>query len=68
MLDELEPLPQPDDAPQGPPRTGDPQGSPPNPRSNEAPDRDTPAWEGPEPDDATGLVDPRHEIPNPPGL
>lgn len=36
--------------------------------SNEAPDRDTPAWEGAEPEDAVGLVDPRPEIPNPPGL
>lgn len=36
--------------------------------SNEAPDRDTPAWEGAEPGESVGLVDPRHEIPNPAGL
>ncbi len=36
--------------------------------SNEAPDKDTPAWQGAEPNDAVGLVDPRPEIPNPPGL
>ncbi len=39
--------------------------------SNEAPDVDPPAWEGPDPslDDATtGLVDPRPEIPGPAGL
>lgn len=36
--------------------------------SNEAPDRDTPAWEGAEPSDDVGLVDPRREIPNPAGL
>ena len=36
--------------------------------SDESPDRDTQAWEGSEPGDAVGLVDPRHEIPNPPGL
>ena len=36
--------------------------------SNEAPDKDTPAWQGAEPDDAVGLIDPRPEIPSPPGL
>ena len=36
--------------------------------SDEAPDRDTQAWEGSQPEDSVGLVDPRHEIPNPPGL
>ena len=36
--------------------------------SDESPDRDTPAWEGAEPTEAIGLVDPRHEIPTPPGL
>ena len=36
--------------------------------SNEAPDEDPSAWEGTTPDDAVGLVDPRHEIPIPPGL
>ena len=42
---------------------------PPNPSaSDEAPDHDSPAWEGAEPKHAVGLVDPRHEIPNPPGL
>ncbi len=34
----------------------------------EGPDRDTDAWEGAEPEDAVGLVDPRREIPNIPGL
>ena len=34
----------------------------------EDPDLDTAAWEGTEADDAVGLVDPRHEIPNPPGM
>ena len=36
--------------------------------SDESPDRDTPAWEGAEPNDAVGLIDPRPEIPTPPGL
>lgn len=36
--------------------------------SDESPDRDTPAWEGSEPSDAVGLIDPRPEIPTPPGL
>ena len=36
--------------------------------TDEAPDRDTEAWAGSEPGDAVGLVDPRREIPNPPGL
>ena len=35
---------------------------------DESPDIDTAAWEGAEPDEAIGLVDPRPEIPNPPGL
>ena len=35
---------------------------------DESPDIDTAAWEGAEPDEAVGLVDPRPEIPNPPGL
>ena len=34
----------------------------------EAPDRDTPAWEGSDPADSVGLVDPRREIRTPPGL
>ena len=34
----------------------------------EDPDLDSTAWEGAEATDAVGLVDPRHEIPNPPGM
>ena len=34
----------------------------------ETPDRDSPGWEGADPDETIGLVDPRHEIPTPPGL
>ena len=36
--------------------------------SDESPDRDTQSWEGTEPGESIGLVDPRREIPNPPGL
>ncbi len=56
---------QPTDVPPTPPN--EPSVPTPTP-SNEAPDRDTPAWEGAEPTDAVGLVDPRHEIRTPPGL
>ena len=36
--------------------------------NDESPDQDPPAWLAPGPDDKIELIDPRHEIPNPPGL
>ncbi len=65
--------------PEPEPSTGlaDPRGDLPGPQDpeprtgvepTEAPDVDTPAWEGPGPDDrAPGLVDPRHEVRDPAG-
>lgn len=61
------------DQPADEPPTTSGQGGETNPNpltspSDESPDRDTPAWEGAEGSDPVGLVDPRREIPSPPGL
>ncbi len=53
----------------GPGGPGAPPMVPPSSDSNEAPDGDPPAWEGSEPGEPTpALIDPRPEIPSPPGL
>jgi len=65
MADEVKP----ESPPTGPePTEGGPAGS--GAGSNEAPDVDTPAWEGPVPegDEGPRLVDPRPEIPGPAGI
>ena len=65
-----EPAPEPAHDPPDAASPGDGAARPDRPASpqREGADRDTPAWEGAEPDDAVGLVDPRREIPNPPGM
>ncbi len=60
--------PQLDPKPDPPAPSRSPEPTPAPAPTEEAPDRDTPAWEGADPDDAVGLVDPRREIPSPPGL
>ncbi len=54
--------------PSTPPGGDEPHPNPPTSPGDESPDRDTPAWEGSQANDPVGLVDPRREIPTPPGL